>query len=241
MRAKFLALFLLCSVTLFAQDIIVQNNGNTILSKVIEIGSTEVKYKKFSNLNGPTYTIAKAEILVINYENGEKESFSNAQLSGSVVNTNNIGKRILSDDELLKVDANINNVPPKVKKLRKNAWIGGLIGVGVGAGFIFWANIIEVDEYDKSPNKYDPFDIDEPLLTYSVIGGLCIVGGAVYAGINFAKANRLLKEYNSYVHSAPIFQEKIKLSNGNMLSAGVDMLKSRNVGYTPGLGLRYNF
>ena len=79
-----------------------QNNGNTILSKVIEIGSTEVKYKKFSNLNGPTYTIAKAEILVINYENGEKESFSNAQLSGSVVNSNNIGKRILSDDELLK-------------------------------------------------------------------------------------------------------------------------------------------
>jgi hypothetical protein len=100
---------------------------------------------------------------------------------------------------------------------------------------------IEDDEYDKSPNKYDPFDIDEPLLTYSVIGGLCIVGGAVYAGINFAKANRLLKEYNSYVHSAPIFQENIKLGNGNMLSAGVDMLKSRNVGYTPGLGLRYNF
>ena len=72
MRANFLTLFLLFSVTLFAQDIIVQNNGNTILSKVIEIGSTEVKYKKFSNLNGPTYTIAKAEILVINYEMEKK-------------------------------------------------------------------------------------------------------------------------------------------------------------------------
>ena len=111
MRVKFLILFLLCSVTLFAQDIIVQNNGNTILSKVVEIGATEVKYKKFSNLNGPTYTIAKAEILVINYENGEKESFANAQ--ASVVNTNNIGKRMLSDNELLRVDANNNKTSKK--------------------------------------------------------------------------------------------------------------------------------
>lgn len=227
MRAKFLALFLLCSVTLFAQDIIVQNNGNTILSKVVEIGATEVKYKKFSNLNGPTYTIAKAEILVINYENGEKESFANAQ--ASVVNTNNIGKRMLSDNELLRVDANNNKLDPKIKRLRRNGWIGALIGVGVGAGFLLLAD------------RGDPFDVADAPATYSTIGGLCILGGAVYAGVCLIKANRLQKELDSYVHSAPIFQENIKFDNGNMLSAGVDFIKGKNLGYTPGLGLRYNF
>ncbi len=224
MRVKFLILFLLCSVTLFAQDIIVQNNGNTILSKVVEIGATEVKYKKFSNLNGPTYTIAKAEILVINYENGEKESFANAQ--ASVVNTNNIGKRMLSDNELLRVDANNNNAAPKVKRLRRNGWIGALIGVGVGAVFGGCALNAGTDDYTAY---------------YGAICGTCVLVGAVYAGVCFVKAHRLQKELDSYVHAAPIFQDNIKLGNGNMLSAGLDILKSKNVGYTPGVGLRYNF
>ena len=226
MRVKFLILFLLCSVALFAQDIIVQNNGNTILSKVVEIGATEVKYKKFSNLNGPTYTIAKAEILVINYENGEKESFKNTQSSGSVVNMNNIGKRTLSDNELLKVDANNNNAAPKVKRLRRNGWIGGLIGVGIGTVLGICTLRLE-----------DGNDIG----ACAIAGGTFILGGAIYAGVNFIKANRLQKELDSYVHVAPIFQENIKLGNGNMLSAGVDFIKGKNFCYTPGLGLRYNF
>lgn len=226
MRVKFLILFLLCSVTLFAQDIIVHKNGNTILSKVVEIGATEVKYKKFSNLNGPTYTIAKAEILVINYENGEKENFNNAQASGSIVNTNNIGKRTLSDNELLKVDLYNNKTPKDVKRLRRNGWIVGLLGVGIGTGFCIIASNADSDEY---------------AVYYSVIGGTFILGGVIYAGVNFAKAHKLQRDLDFYVHAAPIFQENIKLGNGGMLSAGVDMLKSKNTGYAPGLGLRYNF
>ena len=226
MRAKFLALFLLCSVTLFAQDIIVQNNGNTILSKVVEIGATEVKYKKFSNLNGPTYTIAKAEILVINYENGEKESFANASSSGSVVNTNNIGKRILSDNELLKIDANNKKSHENIDKLRRNVWVGAIVGLGVGVGFL--AICKDDDALGVDDGKY-------------YIGGAFILGGAIYSGVNLYKANRLQKELDSYVHAAPVFQENIKFGNGSMLSAGVDFIKGKNFGYTPGLGLRYNF
>ena len=58
-----------------AQDIIVKKDGSTVLSKVMEIGSTEIKYKKWSNQDGPLYTIAVSELLSINYENGEKETF----------------------------------------------------------------------------------------------------------------------------------------------------------------------
>ena len=59
----------------YAQDIIVMRDGSIVQSKVTEITSSEVKYKKYSNLDGPLYTIDKSTILAINYENGEKETF----------------------------------------------------------------------------------------------------------------------------------------------------------------------
>ena len=75
---KFLLFVMLLSVTtMSAQDVIVKKDGSTILSKVIEIGTSEVKYKKYSNPNGPIYTIRISDILSINYETGEKEAFGN--------------------------------------------------------------------------------------------------------------------------------------------------------------------
>ena len=77
---RILALLLpLCATAAQAQDVIVKHDGSTILSKVTEIGTTEVKYKKFSNQNGPTYTILKTDIQAINYENGDKDTFADAQ------------------------------------------------------------------------------------------------------------------------------------------------------------------
>ena len=72
-------LFILLSfitLNVSAQDVIVKKDGSTILSKVLEINQEDIKYKKFSNQNGPIYTINKSEIMSINYENGEKDDFS---------------------------------------------------------------------------------------------------------------------------------------------------------------------
>lgn len=74
-------LFLLLAVSalnVYAQDVIVKKDGSTILSKVLEVNPNDVKYKKFSNQNGPTYTIDKSELMSINYQNGEHENFNNA-------------------------------------------------------------------------------------------------------------------------------------------------------------------
>jgi len=69
-----------------AEDIIVLNNGDIVKSKVIEIGQNEVKYKKASNPNVPTYSINKTEILSITYENGEKEVFEGTYRGNSYPN-----------------------------------------------------------------------------------------------------------------------------------------------------------
>ena len=50
-------IIILLSTLCYSQDIIELNNGDKIKSKVIEILSKKIKYKKFNNLNGPFYTI----------------------------------------------------------------------------------------------------------------------------------------------------------------------------------------
>ena len=70
MKKILLFFLLLAAANVSAQDVIVKKDGTTILSKVIEIGTSEVKYKKFSNQSGPTYSISKSELQTINYENG---------------------------------------------------------------------------------------------------------------------------------------------------------------------------
>ena len=78
---KFRALALvfagMTAVCASAQDMIVKKDGTVIQAKVMKVGTSEVDYKKWSNQNGPQYSIAVADILAINYQNGEKETFDN--------------------------------------------------------------------------------------------------------------------------------------------------------------------
>lgn len=78
MKLIFFLLALFTSLTVHCQDVIVKKDGGTIVSKVLEVNTADIKYKKFSNQNGPTYSINKNEIISINYENGEKDVFNNS-------------------------------------------------------------------------------------------------------------------------------------------------------------------
>lgn len=64
-----------CFSKVKAQDVIVKKDGTTILSKVLEVNEENLKYKKFKNLQGPTYSVSLSEIMSVNYENGEKDTF----------------------------------------------------------------------------------------------------------------------------------------------------------------------
>src|SRR5687767_15569418 len=59
-----------------AQDTIVLKNNTVIKAKVIEIGTTEIKYKKIENLDGPTYNIKRSEVQMVKYENGSTDTFT---------------------------------------------------------------------------------------------------------------------------------------------------------------------
>lgn len=81
-------LFLFSSMG-FAQDLLTKKNGEDISAKVLEVTTTEIKYKKFDDLNGSIFTILKSEVLLIRYENGTKDIFVNEEKTGSNLFLNN--------------------------------------------------------------------------------------------------------------------------------------------------------
>ena len=107
---KYILLFILfvCSSNIIeAQDTLSMRSGETILVKVIEVGTTEVKYKKLDNLNGPVFSMLKSDLLMIKYENGTSEKFSKEEKT------------------IIKVRSTHNRV------------IWGIVGGLVGLGFLY--------------------------------------------------------------------------------------------------------
>jgi hypothetical protein len=73
------------SFNLFSQDIITKKNGEDIKAQVLEVTDTEVKYKKFEQASGPTYTASKKDIVLIRYQDGSKDLFSTESIVTSDV------------------------------------------------------------------------------------------------------------------------------------------------------------
>ena len=92
---KRLLVLLLVSIpfvsVLNAQDVITMKDGSDVQAKILEVTTSEIKYKKFSNPDGPVFTVKKSEVLLVRYENGEQDVFSdNQQTNGYVPNTTEI-------------------------------------------------------------------------------------------------------------------------------------------------------
>jgi len=70
-----------------AQDVITLRNGNEIKAKVTEITPSEIKYKRYENLEGPTVVVARSEVFAINFENGTREVINPLTESAATVPT----------------------------------------------------------------------------------------------------------------------------------------------------------
>jgi hypothetical protein len=76
---KLIVLFLLVTNTLFSQDTIFFVSGEILLSKVLEVNTIDIKYKKYIYLDGPIYTRLKTDVKEIVYPNGTKDTFALAE------------------------------------------------------------------------------------------------------------------------------------------------------------------
>lgn len=65
--------FLLLGTTVFAQDQIILRSGEAIQGKVTELTPEYIKYKRHGHIDGPTVSVERAKVFMINYENGIHE------------------------------------------------------------------------------------------------------------------------------------------------------------------------
>ncbi|MES2286624.1 MAG: hypothetical protein V4547_13130 [Bacteroidota bacterium] len=192
-------IFLLSLLTLFctfsfAQDTIIKSNGDQIFAKILEISTTEVKYKKFNFQEGPIYIESKSNIQLIKYSNGTKEEFQSQQTKtadipvenssdyySGPVNTNNKIERYgnhfryqgenISENELHDVlfkskDKQIMSLTGNAKDAKKLQYIGfGAIPLGVGAFYFLARGLFGTSYYNQRPNS-----------GYMTLSALCLAG-----------------------------------------------------------------
>lgn len=226
-----------------AQDVIVKKDGTSILSKIIEITSNEVKYKKYSNLEGPTFITLISEIQVINYENGEKEIFGeNTTVNTSEQNTQITGfsyDQLESLKDQAQIEKDIKKTNKKAKRIKIIGWtIGGLVAAG-GALLIAGGASEGGERYDRNTGKWEQLG---PNGVYLGCGIGLVAAGAATTTLCILRANKIKKKNVLSINSAPIYEHDIHLKNGKILTAGLDVLHdNRQHSQTLGLGLRYSF
>lgn len=220
MKHLLVMLLFLCSIGVYAQDVIVKKDGSTVVCRVVELTESEIVYKKWSDLNGSNYVMERFAASAINYQNGKKVNLSEAT-NLYTPNNQNDGVQQYNDKALLRMDAAThNNSIQKAKKLKLIGLIGGPIIFGTGA-------IISIK---RSSN------FDEPL-------SLALMGGGIIWTSGFLIASHLVKKSGQkYLQSSILYHYEFKITDNSSLSAGIDMISDRTISNnTLGLGLRYNF
>ena len=222
MKKLLVLLFVLCPMIAMAQDVIVKKDGSTIVCRVEKVGQTDVTYKLWSDLKGSSYVMDKSLVSSINYENGKKETFSEAT-SLYTPNNQNDGVQAMNDRALLEMDYKTNGKPyKKVKWLRAIGWIVGGVSVATAGVLVGIAD----DGYKA---------------VWGVIGAGVIAVGAGVTTLCLVKAHREKKKLDA-LGTSSLYRYDIPFSNGSSLSVGADMLHDRIMNKrTVGLGLSYNF
>lgn len=215
----------LLSVCCFAQDVIVKKNGSTVVCRVVNVNSSEVVYKKWSDLKGANYVMNASDVSTINYSDGRTETLSISAKNEYAPGLQNSGQAQVRDNALLMMDGEMSGYQAKYKRLKRTAWIGGGILVGLGI----------IGTYVLSTQS----NAEEDVVAY--VGGGLFATGIVWTGCFLYSASRY-KKANLMTQTCPIWQKEFKFNNESSFALGVDAIydnvcKDR----TFGVGLRYNF
>lgn len=234
---KLFALFamMIYALSMLGADIITTKNGKKLEGKVTEITSSEVKYKKASNLNGPTYSLLISDIIKIKYENGEEDVFETTVEGREVSQSGQfVPSSVLSgttgaytDSELLKIyETNKKDIYPEVKKLKLTGWIGGSI---LAAGAVASAIIFN-------------YLCDEPFLIKDCSVPMLAAGAVWTTSFMIAAKNKMKKiDAQHQLQSMSVLKKEFYNHNGKSLDLSVEYIANRINTHALGLGLSYNF
>lgn len=203
-----------CCLSALAQDVLVKKDGSSLLGRVEEVTETEVKYRKADNPDGPLYTIKVADLMRINYENGQSDVFSQDGMTpGSITGD---GK----DIELL----NMYNTQSAGSNVPKNLRLIGFIG---GGALIVGGIVMIILDKDGCSGTLVP-------------GIAATTLGAVAMPTFYFIAKHKQKQIDELA-CAPLFRQQLFAAGGKSLSMGVDYIGDRFKTRTLGVGMTFNF
>ena len=224
-----------------AQDIIVTKQSTRIDAKIVEVSNTEIRYKKASNPDGPTFVMPTSEVSSILYANGEVQQISQAQQSAAqpqeelaasgndsyllyrkgaaIVSSKSDPyempdlKRILGTEKYDEYDS------AKGHYARASVAIAfGWIDMSLGFGFLGWG----LDVYEESLVL-----VGELLLAAADV---LLPVGYIVRGVNAGKISRIAEGYNA------------SHNRGSELSLSMSPTLMNNHGQVaPGVGLTLRF
>lgn len=150
----------------FCQDTIAMRDNSKLIAKVLEISSTEIKYKRFDNLNGPDYVISKNDISSITFRNGVKDVFE------SIIEPTN-STSTYTDNVF------VNPTPPK-GSVKRETKVGDYIKFNLQAGAIVYNSYSNLPRHESNNwvNGTDEYYSDQskttnitPMLGFNALFG----------------------------------------------------------------------
>lgn len=123
MRNFFLLTFcLVAPVFFYSQDTICMRNGDRIDAKVEQIDPDYIKYKRFSNPNGPLYVVERQDVAEIRYGNGSADVFTPEETQ-TYYNSDEEGDQDGNDRTVIRVF--VNSLPYFAFQVLSSGWWTG--------------------------------------------------------------------------------------------------------------------
>jgi hypothetical protein len=223
----FSAIIVFTTLVTRAQDMLILKSGEDINAKIVEIGTQEITYRKFENLDGPIYTIPKEKIFMIKYQNGTKETFG-SQLNEDAKTEQ---KKVLNAPPVQeKKSISLNDSQRKLQKGKVLTGIGTSFST-VGAALLISGGVVFGNSvyYSNGRYFYDYIAESNGLIMMSV-GGVVLATGLPMMIVGLAKMGAAKKEIRLSKNSAASLQISPTLLPNYSKS-----------GNTPGIYLGLNF
>jgi hypothetical protein len=113
---------------------LIMNNGNEISAMILEISSTEIRYKRCENPSGPDYVLPKSLIFLVQYADG----------TNKIINPKSDPKSYNKD----------RSVEP-MGIIGSALGLVGLIAFGIPLGLVAMAlGSLSLDKIKRNPEKY---------------------------------------------------------------------------------------
>jgi hypothetical protein len=127
---------LFVSLSAFSQDTVFKTDGELIAAKVLEVSSTEIRYRLEADTTGPVYVLPKTDVYMVEYASGRKEVFASQNTEKSEAEKSRV-KKEMTELEIL-------------YQRRKGSGIAGTI---IGSVGVFTTTIIFADGMIKMQSR----------------------------------------------------------------------------------------